>query len=190
MEAVEPSPLIGSRKMRALKTSAALALAALLGGCVAYQPYGYQQGYAYPDAGYATPAYGYAAPGYGYAYGPSVGLGFSYYNYGGGYPYNGSYWNNGHWDHDNGHGSYWHGDDGHGGNWHGYGQNGGQYGGQNGGHNGNWGGPPPGPGRVPQPNASQPNARWADNGHQPAGNQRYGGPGQNYAYPSCRDCGG
>ena len=93
--------------MRGLRPFMALLLAAVLTGCYDGS-YGYQQGYAYPTPGYDYdyPSYGYAypSPGYGYypgyAYGPSVGLGFSYYDYNYGPSYHGGYyghqgnWNN------------------------------------------------------------------------------------------------
>lgn len=64
-----------ARRARTLALSAALLLAAGLGGCVYAPPYGYAP----------APAYGYGyAPAYGYAYGPgyyaapsvSLGIGF------------------------------------------------------------------------------------------------------------------
>ena len=92
--------------MRVFKPLLALLLAVGLAGCTSYGSYGYQEGYAYPSYDYGYQGYGYPSYGYypGYAYGPDVGLGFSYYNYNYGPSYRGGYgyghqgnWNNGHW---------------------------------------------------------------------------------------------
>lgn len=66
----------GARLTRSLGVTAALALAAGLGGCVYAPPYGYAPAPA-PVYGYA-PAYGYGyAPGYYAAPSVSLGVGFS-----------------------------------------------------------------------------------------------------------------
>ncbi len=121
--------------MRALRSVLCLLLLAGIAGCTYYPTYGYDQGYAYPS-------YDYGYPVYGYSYGPSVDLGFSYYNFGG-YPccgYYGGYWGHG-WNGNNWHGNNWHGN-----NWHGNNWNGGNW------QHGNWNGPPPA--------AGNPSAHW------------------------------
>ncbi|MBV8458162.1 MAG: hypothetical protein JO122_16275 [Acetobacteraceae bacterium] len=69
---------------RPLIAAAAIALTAMLGGCVYYPGYGY--GYGYP--------YGYAYPyGYSYAYAPT--FSFAVGGWGGGW--NDHYWHGGRW---------------------------------------------------------------------------------------------
>ena len=155
--------------MRAFRPLMALLLAAGLAGCTSYGSYGYQEGYAYPsyDYGYAYPSYGYYP---GYAYGPDVGLGFSYYNYnynnygpsyrgGYGYGHQGD-WNRGHWN------------------------NNGQW---NGGSNGQWSGSAP-PSQAPMQRPILPPSGYADNG---TTRSTHGGAETYHAqrpYPWCPTC--